>query len=149
MSNKFIVRVYGIYIHEEKGLLVSDEIVHGTYVTKLPGGGMEYGEGTIECIRREMKEETGFDFEVIEHFYTTDFFVESAFHPDHQVLSIYYLIKPSSELNLTIANEVFQFKSKEEGDQSFRYIPMSDLNPDVFTFPIDKVVIGLLRERSD
>ena len=89
----FNVRVYGILVHENK-LLVSDEHIKGMNVTKLPGGGLEYGEGTIECVVREFKEELDLDIEVVSHFYTTDFFVNSAFSSNNQVLSIYFI--PSS-----------------------------------------------------
>ena len=42
----FTIRIYGICIKGEK-LLVSDEYIYGKYVTKFPGGGLEYGEGLI------------------------------------------------------------------------------------------------------
>ena len=55
------VRVYGILIDSVHGLLVSDEFIRGEYFTKLPGGGLEFGEGTRDCLVREFKEETGLD----------------------------------------------------------------------------------------
>ena len=70
----FNVRVYGVLLDEEKRLLVSDEFIRGQYITKLPGGGLEIGEGTRDCLQREFKEETGLDVKVGEHLYTTDFF---------------------------------------------------------------------------
>ena len=42
----FNVRVYGILIDSHERLLVSDEFIRGAYITKLPGGGLEIGEGT-------------------------------------------------------------------------------------------------------
>lgn len=78
-ESRFIIRVYGIYFDLKKGLLVSDEIIKGRKITKFPGGGLEFGEGTIECLFREMLEETGQEFDIQTHFYTTDFFVESVF----------------------------------------------------------------------
>ncbi len=142
----FIVRVYGIYIDKQNRLLVSDEIVRGENVTKLPGGGLEYGEGTIDCLKREMIEETGFEFDIISHFYTTDFFVDSAYHERKQVISIYYIMKPVSTFNIEIAEERFQFKNLEEGAQSFRFVRLEKLKVEEFSFPIDRVVIGKLRE---
>jgi ADP-ribose pyrophosphatase YjhB (NUDIX family) len=88
----FNVRVYGLLILNEQ-LLVSDEHIKGMDITKLPGGGLEFGEGTIDCVVREFKEELNLDIEVIDHFYTTDFFVNSAFSNQHQVISIYYTVK--------------------------------------------------------
>ena len=46
----FNVRVYGILLWPEQGLLVSDEFIKGQYITKLPGGGLEIGEGTRDCL---------------------------------------------------------------------------------------------------
>ena len=42
----FNIRVYGILINDAKQVLVSDEYIRGTYITKFPGGGLEFGEGT-------------------------------------------------------------------------------------------------------
>ena len=74
----FNVRVYGILVHENH-VLVSDEHIKGMNITKLPGGGLEYGEGTIDCVVREFKEELNLEIEVESHFYTTDFFCEFSF----------------------------------------------------------------------
>lgn len=70
----FNLRVYGILINENKQVLVSDEFIRGNYYTKFPGGGLEFGEGTRECLKREFKEELDLDITVGEHLYTTDFF---------------------------------------------------------------------------
>jgi len=51
------LRVYGILINENKQVLVSDEFIRGHYYTKFPGGGLEFGEGTRDCLKREFKEE--------------------------------------------------------------------------------------------
>ncbi len=78
-ESNFIIRVYGIYLDHLKGFFVSDEFIKNSNITKFPGGGLEYGEGTIECLKREMLEETGHRFKILSHFYTTDYFVESVF----------------------------------------------------------------------
>ena len=51
-QEKFIIRVYGIAIHNGH-ILVCDEIWYDTFMTKFPGGGLEYGEGTIDCLKSE------------------------------------------------------------------------------------------------
>ena len=55
----FSIRVYGILINEQRQVLVSDELIHGMKITNFPGGGLEPGEGTRDCLKREFMEETG------------------------------------------------------------------------------------------
>jgi ADP-ribose pyrophosphatase YjhB (NUDIX family) len=145
-TNSIIVRVYGIYINPSLGLLVSDEIIFGKKVTKFPGGGLEFGEGTTDCLKREMMEETGNEFEIISHFYTTDFFVPSAFHAEKQVLSIYYTIKPVSDLVLRITESPFENLGDTNNIQSFRYIKIKEINSESFTLAIDRHVASMLSQ---
>ena len=63
MAN-FNIRVYGICINSNNQVLVADEIVRGNYLTKFPGGGLEFGEGTRDCLKREFKEEMDLEVEV-------------------------------------------------------------------------------------
>lgn len=146
MGYPFNVRVYGILIDEHQNVLVSDELIHGKYITKFPGGGLEFGEGTIDAIKREMIEETNTEVEVLEHFYTTDFFQVSAFNPHAQVISIYYLLKAHSPLNVPIKQKAFDFDEAKEGAISFRKISVNAISEEHFTFPIDKKVATLLKE---
>ena len=143
----FVIRVYGLYINASNEVLVSDEFVYGHHITKFPGGGLEFGEGTIECLRREMMEEVGHSFEVLEHFYTTDFFVPSAFNPEIQVMSVYYLMKPVGEINLKTSAKPFDFDSPDEGAQSLRWMALEKMNIEDFQLIIDRHVAGLLKNR--
>ncbi|MEO8111148.1 MAG: NUDIX domain-containing protein, partial [Ginsengibacter sp.] len=70
----FNIRVYGILINNEKQVLVSDEFIRGKYYTKFPGGGLEFGEGTRNCLVREFEEEMDLTVETADHIYTTDYF---------------------------------------------------------------------------
>ena len=90
----FNVRVYGILINEQQQVLVSDEYIRGAYYTKFCGGGLELGEGTIDCLKREFMEEMNLRVHVTAHLYTTDFYQRSAFNPAHQIISIYYYAHP-------------------------------------------------------
>jgi len=148
MSKKqFTIRVYGIYHEPEKGILVTDELIHGKYVTKFPGGGLEHGEGTIDCLKREMTEETGYEFEVTEHFYTTDFFVASAFDSSYQVISIYYLIKPKEKFDQKISEKEFDFPEHIHGAQTFRYIKPQEITDKTFPLEIDRRVGEMIVKR--
>src|SRR3954470_19670840 len=105
--NKFNIRVYGILVDEAKRVLVTDELIKGKPITKFPGGGLEFGEGTIDCIKREFMEETNNAVEVTEHFYTTDYFQVSAYDRTHQIISIYYVVKPVSTFQLKSTEKIF------------------------------------------
>ena len=106
---RFNVRVYGVLLDDQQRVLVSDEWIRGKYYTKFPGGGLEFGEGTRDCLKREFMEEMNLAVEVGEHLYTTDFFQLSAFNPDHQILSIYYLVKPLEEIKVRLSTIAFDF----------------------------------------
>ncbi|GAJ02545.1 unnamed protein product, partial [marine sediment metagenome] len=49
----FVVRVYGLIINDKKEVLLTDEYQLGMKMTKFPGGGLEFGEGPVDCIKRE------------------------------------------------------------------------------------------------
>jgi len=140
---QFNVRVYGLLINDRAEILLSDEQEYGMRFTKFPGGGLEYGEGLIEGLKREFIEECNAEVEVIGHFYTTDFFVKSAFN-DSQIISIYYLVKNISELKLSFKIKVFDFDGEGDVLQAFRWVKLTDLKPEEITFPIDKYVAELL-----
>lgn len=145
--NRFNIRVYGILVNQDNQLLVTDELIKGMKITKFPGGGLEFGEGIIDCIKREFIEETNNEIEIIEHFYTTDFFQPSAFHPDHQIISIYYLVKPASKFEISSTEKIFDFDEGTKYAQTFRWMALNKINNDSFTLPIDKVVAEMLMKK--
>lgn len=126
----FNVRVYGICINEKQEVLLVNESFAGREFTKFPGGGLEMGEGTIACLKREFQEELNWQIDDVDHFFTTDFYVKSAFD-NSQILSIYYRVK------------VF---GKELPDDTFFWQPIIDLKESDVTFPIDKKVVKMLVE---
>jgi len=144
-NNNFIIRVYGILINENQEVLLSDEFYSNLKITKFPGGGLNYGEGTIDCLKREALEEFGQPIEIIEHFYTTDFFQESFFHKNKQIISIFYKIKLIDPIKFEVSNKPFDFELKE-GAISFRWKKIKLLTEDDFTFQIEKHVCKLLKK---
>ena len=148
----FNIRVYGILLGEDNSVLVSDEYIRGEYYTKFPGGGLEFGEGTRECLKREFKEEMNLDVSVTDHIYTTDFFQISAFNPGHQIISIYYFVKPLELITCPLRDKPFDFDAeqliiyKEKNEiETFRFVPWLDFTDEAVTLPIDKVVAKMLR----
>tara|TARA_Y100000589_G_scaffold144218_1_gene137737 strand:- start:3325 stop:3771 length:447 start_codon:yes stop_codon:yes gene_type:complete len=143
MKKCFNVRVYGLLFKEDK-ILLTDEIRFGQKFTKFPGGGLEFGEGTIDCLKREFLEELNQPIMDIKHFYTTDFYQPSAFNPNDQIISIYYTCKLKGKQKFKTVSKQFDFDEDKEMAQIFRWISLSELNPDAITFPIDKKVVTLL-----
>jgi 8-oxo-dGTP diphosphatase len=143
----FNVRVYGLLINDARQILLSDEEEHGFRFSKFPGGGLEYGEGLIDALKREFLEECNAEIEVSEHFYTTDFFIKSAFN-ESQIISIYYIVKPKAALQLAFKNIAFDFGTERNILQAFRWQNMSELKVGDVTFPTDKRVIELLKSRQ-
>lgn len=136
-AKRFNIRVYGIWI-ESNRVLVSEETIQGKQYVKFPGGGLELGEGIKHCLRREWQEELNLDIEILEHFYTTDFY-QPSFFDDSQVISIYYMVKP-------LHAEPYIFNSKPE--EYTHWIKLEELTKDTFSLPIDKVVGKMLMESA-
>jgi ADP-ribose pyrophosphatase YjhB (NUDIX family) len=140
----FNIRVYGLLFNEEKQILLSDEFVMDRKMTKFPGGGLHFGEGPADCIKRESMEEFGQEVEIISHFYTTHFFQQALFYPYHQLISIYYRIKFNDPICFKISGKPFDFPELINGSQSFRWADIATLREDELSFPIDRYVLGLL-----
>lgn len=149
MENKhFNIRVYGLLINEQNEILLSDEEEQGIQFIKFPGGGLEYGEGLIEALKREFIEECNLKIEIIKHFYTTDYFIQSAFGNGGQLVSIYYLVKPLQEINFKIASREYDFDGQiGKSKQCFRFVPLSSLEDQNVTLPVDKYVVELLTNK--
>ncbi|WP_346238413.1 NUDIX domain-containing protein [Niabella insulamsoli] len=141
------LRVYGVLMNDQKQVLVSDERIYyqNLEVTKFPGGGLELGEGTRDCVIRESKEELGIDVTVVDHIYTTDFFQQSAFNPEHQIISVYYLIKPLEPLRVYVNNKGPVYP--KEIAEIFRFVDWEFFDENVMSLPIDKVVARLVKEK--
>lgn len=145
MSHPFFnIRVYALIINEHNQLLVSDEYVLNTSMTKFPGGGLEFGEGTLDCLKREAIEEFGQPLEIIDHFYTTDYYQPALFFENCQLISIYYRARFIDELTFKTSTLPHDYGEAENGKQSFRWVNIQDLRPEEFSFPIDKKVVEML-----
>lgn len=149
----FNIRVYGILINEQNQVLVSDEWIRGQFITKFCGGGLEQGEGTIQCLQREFMEEMNLPVEITSHFYTTDFYQQSAFDTSQQIVSIYYLVKALAPITVPLRNKPFDFDEQQKrfyeihGEtETFRLIHIDDFSATSLTLPIDKFVADMIKE---
>lgn len=137
MRFPFNVRAYGVLIYNDELLLV-----HETYpeleMIKLPGGGLEFGEGLKQGLIREFKEELGLDIAVGEHLYTTDFFQPSAFDSRVQIIAVYYRVKPVSN-----HFEPHRIQAREPNIKVM-WQSLNTLKAEMFTFPIDRFITPMI-----
>jgi 8-oxo-dGTP pyrophosphatase MutT (NUDIX family) len=145
---KYNIRVYALLLNERKEILLSDEYQMDMKMVKFPGGGMEKGEGTIDCLQREAMEEFGQSLINISHFYTTDYYQPALFFKDTQLVSIYYLADFSEEIQFRVSRKSFDILDMKNGQQSFRWVPLSNIKEEDLTFPIDRKVIRLLKDQA-
>lgn len=135
MDKRFNIRVYGIWINK-RNVLVNEEIIRGRKIIKFPGGGLNWGEGLTDCLKREWQEELGITVDIVRHFYTTDFFQPSAFD-NSQVISVYYLITGQAPDNIV---------NTEANERTF-WMSADNITANTFTLPIDKIVGEMLQKQ--
>src|SRR5690606_22253368 len=131
----FNVRVYGLLLNEANEILVSDEKTMNVSFTKFPGGGLEYGEGLIDALKREFMEECQLEIEVLRHIYTTDFYEKSSFN-ESQIISIYYEVKPKGKITFDVKVSPFDFSNEKQADkiEVFRFLQVDELKEASLTF---------------
>lgn len=67
-------------------------------VMKFPGGGLEWGEGTTACLRREALEELGQPVEVERLVHVSQRAHISSFDPNQQVIAVHYAARLEGEV---------------------------------------------------
>ncbi len=152
--SRFNIRVYGLLLNEQKQVLVSDELIRGMYITKFPGGGLEFGEGTRDCLAREFMEEMNLKVEIGDHLYTTDYFQMSAFNPEHQIISVYYFAHAQEAITAPLRDKPFDFDAEQlaryeetKEIETFRFVNWEEFSGAQLTLPIDKIVADLVKKK--
>ena len=136
MIDKINVRVYACAVKDKKVLALFEEYA-GEPLMKLPGGGLELGEGLTDCLHREFEEELNLKIEILDLFYTQENFLTSRFRENEQLLTVYYLVKIINEEDFLIMDPCIE---KTE------WIDIDSVdNP--FTLPVDKIVFDKLKEK--
>lgn len=114
-------------------------------MTKLPGGGLEFDEGLEAGLQREFLEELGAKIEVGEIFYLNPFLQISAFNPNDEIIAVYFWVTLTSALKATFSEEKQDFANTPGDQQIFRWVKISTLKPEDFTFPIDQSLVPKLK----
>lgn len=136
MSQPFNVRIYGLLMHNNRLLLIEEPFA-GQLITKFPGGGLELGEGTLDCLKREFREELNLEVEIESHFYTQDFYLQSRFDPNEQILMIYYKV---------VCKSIENMKKLDQDIQKIIWKDLHLLSPQDVTLQTDKLVVNLFLE---
>ncbi|UEG48777.1 NUDIX domain-containing protein [Ferruginibacter lapsinanis] len=149
------LRVYGILLNEARQVLVSDEFIRGNYFTKFPGGGLEFGEGTRDCLKREFLEEMNLAVEVGDHIYTTDYYQMSAFNNQQQIISIYYFAKALEPITVPLRETPFDFDEQQlkvyaeiQQTETFRFVDWENFSDESVSLPIDKIVAKMIKTKQ-
>ena len=87
----FSCRIYGVLRRGREVLLTRSRFLDRQFVN-FPGGGVDLGEGPIEALRREYKEETGLRIRPIRVLYASEAAHLSSQAP-MQIVSIYWLVE--------------------------------------------------------
>lgn len=142
-------------INEQRQVLVSDEFIRGNYYTKFPGGGLEIGEGTRDCLKREFLEEMNLPVAVGRHIYTTDIYQQSAFNNAHQILSIYYEASALEQITVPLRTKPFDFDEAQlklyestRQVETFRFINWEDFSADILSLPLDKITADIIKQTA-
>ena len=142
--NQFNLRVYGFIINDNQELLLSDEYEFGTFFTKFPGGGVEHGEGILDALKRELKEELNVEVRSSECLYFNEFYQESQFHAKTQVTCFYYLVQCDTISHLGKEKYLIPFHEPQEKQ---RWKKITELNSVDLSFPIDQKALEELKRK--
>ena len=140
-TSNFNIRVYGILSDSEGRVLISHECIKNQAYVKFPGGGLEYGEGPKNAVIREFQEELNLDIEVEKLLYTTDFFIQSAFKEEDQIISIYYRVSSNELDSISTVDEWPRAESVIKKKQVFQWIKSENLKEKQLNFPGDRAML--------
>ena len=128
LSPLFNVRVYALIVNNNQ-LLVSEEQHGSVFLRKFPGGGLQFGEGILQALHRELKEELNAEVLHARLLCVTEDFVVSFLNKEQQVIGVYYLVDIEQDLNENyLANNILDL---ENGSIHFRWKSLEELQEEI------------------
>lgn len=123
---KFKFRVSAIFINDNQ-LLVNK---YGEESYCLPGGYVEIGENSEKAIIRELKEETGLDFEIIKFGGITENFFTNLRNQKTHGIDFYYFVKLNDDSETIDKLNMNYIENDKNGkiEHHYSWIPLNDIN---------------------
>lgn len=138
----FNVRVYALIVKNNR-LLISEEQHGGVFLRKFPGGGLQFGEGILQALHRELKEELNADVESASMLCVTEDFVVSFLNNKQQVIGVHYLVELKQDYSDEFLNN--NRVELENGFIHFKWKLIDSMNADDFSSPVDKTAFEKLK----
>lgn len=107
----------------------------GKPVRKLPGGGLEFGEGPEETVLRELREELDLEGRITRNLHVTGDFIRSWIKPEEQLICIYYRCELEGIDSLPAGNFI------REDQIEFSWLEMDKLKPEDLDLPSDQAML--------
>lgn len=146
--NRLTLRMYGLVVNDQYELLLSDEFLQEKNYTKLPGGGLHFGESMTDCLGREFIEELGLPIEKSRFFHINTDLVISVFNSSVQVFNAYFLAQLYEGDWQRINAKYRPFDFEEGSKQSFRWVSLENISPtNDFNFTTDQAAVQSLLDR--
>jgi len=127
-GNRVRLRVCGIYIEDDKLLLVNHSLYGSeTQFWSPPGGGVDFGESAMDALKREFREETGLLVEVGEMLFVNEFI-----KPPLHAVEIFFKITSATGSLLKGIDPEFDKDSQIITEVKFMSLPELRTLPDEF-----------------
>jgi len=139
----FNVRVYALIV-KNNHLLIAEEQHGGFFLRKFPGGGLQFGEGILQALHRELKEELDADVDSASLLCVTEDFVVSFLNNKQQVIGVHYLVDLKQDYSDEFLNN--NRVELENGYIYFKWVLLDSINPEDFTSPVDKSAFDKLKK---
>lgn len=129
------VRVAGILLNKKNELLLVNHQKNGKSYWLFPGGGVEYGEGLEEALKREFKEELDLKIRGVKHLV----FMNDTVYPGgkRHILNLHFKVTAGAE-----------FRVKPEGPFKGAQFVSMDIFKKILFYPHAKSVILSLWKRG-
>ena len=81
-------------VEDDKVLMVNHRMHDAGVLWSPPGGGLNFGEHAVECLKREIREETGLEADVLEFLFACEYIG----HPLHAVELFFSVVRRQGTL---------------------------------------------------